>query len=66
MAKVNPLIGTLVVFIAIPLIATQISSVVGYLLHLALGVDPVGVAVIGSLPLMLLGWFLFVQWNISD
>jgi hypothetical protein len=66
MARVHPLLGAAVVFIAAPLAASVIASLTVGLAGAIFGFNPVAGAFWGGLAITPLLWFWFIRWNLRD
>ncbi|HEX8578013.1 MAG TPA: hypothetical protein VF655_00275 [Allosphingosinicella sp.] len=66
MARVHPLLGAAVVFIAAPLAAGVISSLIVSIAGAIFGFNSVAVAFWGGLAITPLLWLWFMGWNLRD
>jgi uncharacterized membrane protein len=66
MPRVHPLVGTAVVFVAAPLVASIIASLAAGIAGMILGFYPMAASFWGSLAITPLLWFWFIRWNLRD
>lgn len=66
MARVHPLVGTAVVFVAVPVAASIIASLTVGVAGMIFGFDPMAASFWSSLAITPVLWFWFIRWNLRD